>query len=181
VLVACSFAQPTCSGGTVASYRMAETTMTLRDGTTPTASNLSGDLIANPTWRGAMSLAFTASDTGSGVYRLIVNVDGQDALGVVVDANDGRCADADTTNSDPHEFLWPAPCKASVGPQLSVDMGSLPLGAQSRWSSRTPPATARRSTARWPRRSSRRRPIAAPPTERRPATPPASPGAGTAR
>jgi hypothetical protein len=129
VLVACSFQQPTCPGGTVASYRVAETTMTLRDGTAPTASNLSGDLIANPTWRGAMSLAFSASDSGSGVYRIIVNVDSQDALAVVVDPNDGRCADADTTNSDPHEFLWPAPCKTSVGPQLSVDTGSLPLGA----------------------------------------------------
>jgi hypothetical protein len=43
-IVACSFSQPTCSGGSgdVASYRIAETTMTVRDGTVPTASNLSG-------------------------------------------------------------------------------------------------------------------------------------------
>jgi hypothetical protein len=130
-LVACSFAQPTCSNaaGPIASYRVAESTMTLRDGTAPTAGNLSGDLIASPEWRGPMSLAFSAGDSGSGVYRVMVNVDGQDALGVVVDANDGRCADADATNTDPHEFLWPAPCRTSVGPQLSVDTAGLPLGA----------------------------------------------------
>ena len=103
--------------------------MTLRDNTAPTAANVSGDLIASPEWRGPMSLAFSAADTGSGVYRIIVSVDGQDALGVVVDANDGRCADADATNADAHEFLWPVPCKASVAPQLAVDTGGLPLGA----------------------------------------------------
>jgi hypothetical protein len=102
--------------------------MTLRDNTAPTASALGGDLIASPTWRGPMSLAFSASDSGSGVYRLIINVDGQDALANVVDANDGRCRDADATNSDPHEFLWPAPCRASTATQSSVDTGTLPVG-----------------------------------------------------
>jgi hypothetical protein len=131
VLVACSFANPcpATGGPDTASYRIAESTMTLRDGTTPTAGNLSGDLIASPEWRGPMSLVFTASDTGSGVYRVIVDVDGQDALGVVADANGGRCADADASNVDPHEFLWPAPCKTSVAPQLSVDTSGLPVGA----------------------------------------------------
>jgi hypothetical protein len=128
VLVACSFAQPTCAGGTVASFRVAETTMTLRDSSVPTASGLSGDLVASSTWRGAMPVAFQATDTGSGVYRLIVNIDGQDALGMVADANDGRCADADTTNADPHEFLWAAPCRTSTAPELSVDTGALPVG-----------------------------------------------------
>jgi hypothetical protein len=130
-IVACSFQQPTCPAGAgdVASYRIVETTMTLRDGTVPAASNLSGDLIANPTWQGAMPVAFQASDTGSGVYRLVINVDGQDALGVVVDGNDGRCADPDATNTDPHEFLWPVPCRTSTAPQLSVDTARLPYGA----------------------------------------------------
>jgi hypothetical protein len=130
VLVACSFAQPTCSNpnGPIASYRIAESTMTLADGSAPAAADPSGDLIASPTWRGPMSLGFTASDTGSGVYRVVVVVDGQDALGVVADGNGGRCADADATNADAHEFLWPVPCKASVAPTLSVDTGALPLG-----------------------------------------------------
>jgi hypothetical protein len=60
---------------------------------------------------------------------VVVVVDGQDALGVVADANGGRCADADATNSDPHEFLWPVPCRASVAPTVSVDAGALPLGS----------------------------------------------------
>ena len=129
VLVACSFANPCPAGPDLATYRMTESTMTLRDNTAPTAANVSGDLVASPEWRGPMSLAFSAADTGSGVYRIIVSVDGQDALGVVVDANDGRCADADATNADAHEFLWPVPCKASAAPQLAVDTGGLPLGA----------------------------------------------------
>ena len=129
VLVACSFANPCPAGPDLASYRITETTMTLRDNTAPTASALSGDLIASPTWRGPMSLAFNASDSGSGVYRLIANVDGQAALANVVDANDGRCRDADTTNADAHEFLWPAPCRTSTASQLSVDTGTLPIGA----------------------------------------------------
>ncbi|HEX6743090.1 MAG TPA: hypothetical protein VF087_02730 [Solirubrobacteraceae bacterium] len=131
VLVACSFAQPTCSNpsGPIASYRVAESTMTLRDNSAPTAADLGGDLIANPTWRGPMSLTFTARDTGSGVYRVIVDVDGQDALGAVVDANGGHCADADATDTDAHEFLWAAPCRLSVAAQMSIDTGTLPLGA----------------------------------------------------
>jgi hypothetical protein len=128
VLVACSFQNPCPAGPDIASYRIAETTMTLRDGSVPTASNLSGDLIANPTWQGAMPVSFQAADSGSGVYRLVVNVDGQDALGVVADPNDGRCADADATNADPHEFLWAAPCRTAVAPQLSVDTARLPYG-----------------------------------------------------
>ena len=129
-IVACSFAQPTCSNanGPIASYRIAESTMTLRDNSAPTAANVGGDLIANPQWRGPMALAFTATDTGSGVYRVIVDVDGQDALGAVVDANGGHCADADATNTDAHEFLWASPCRTSVAPQMSIDTGALPLG-----------------------------------------------------
>ena len=129
-IVACSFAQPTCSNpnGPIASYRIAESTMTLRDATAPTAGSVGGDLIASPQWRGAMGLALTATDSGSGVYRVIVTVDGHDALEQVVDANGGRCADADSTNSDGHEFLWPAPCRTSVAPQMSIDTGGLPLG-----------------------------------------------------
>jgi hypothetical protein len=130
-IVACSFQQPTCSPGNnpVASYRLAETTMTLRDNTTSTASNLSGDLVASPSWRGVLPVAFDARDSGAGVYRLIVNLDGQDALAETVDANGGRCADADLTNGDPHEFLYPAPCGTAVNAQLSVDTGNLPVGA----------------------------------------------------
>jgi hypothetical protein len=128
ILVACSFANPCPAGPDIATYRMTEATMTLADGTAPTGGNLSGDLIASPQWRGPMGLAFTANDSGSGVYRVIVAVDGQDALGTVVDANSGRCADADATNGDPHEFLWPAPCKTSVAPQLSIDTSGLPVG-----------------------------------------------------
>jgi hypothetical protein len=130
VLVACSFANPcpATSGPDIASYRIAESAMTLRDDSAPTAGNASGELIASAQWRGPMSLGFSAGDTGSGVYRVIVVVDGQDALGVGVDANGGRCVDADATNGDPHEFLWPVPCKGTVAPQLSVDTGGLPLG-----------------------------------------------------
>jgi hypothetical protein len=54
--------------------------MTLRDNTSPTAISLSGDLVANPAWPGPLPVALDASDSGSGVYRPIVNLDGQDAL-----------------------------------------------------------------------------------------------------
>jgi hypothetical protein len=128
LLVACSFQNPCPAGPDVASYRMTESTMTLRDNSAPAAANVGGDLTANPTWRGPMSLTFTATDTGSGVYRVIVDVDGQDALGAVVDANGGHCADADATNTDAHEFLWAAPCRLSAAPQMSIDTGTLPLG-----------------------------------------------------
>jgi hypothetical protein len=130
VLVACSFAQPTCSNanGPIASYRVDESTMTLRDNSAPTATGVGGDLVANSQWRGPMSLAFNATDSGSGVYRVIVDVDGQDALGAIVDANGGHCADADATNTDAHEFLWPVPCRSSVAAQMSIDTGGLPLG-----------------------------------------------------
>src|SRR5256885_1321209 len=68
VLVACSFAQPTCSnpGGNIASYRIAESTMTLRDNSAPPAANAGGDLIPNPQWRGPRSRAFRATAPGPG-------------------------------------------------------------------------------------------------------------------
>jgi hypothetical protein len=129
VLVACSFQNPCpANGANIASYRIAESTMTLRDNSAPKVGTVGGDLIANPQWRGPMALAFSATDTGSGIYRVIVDVDGQDALGAVVDANGGHCDDADATNTDAHEFLWAAPCRTSVAAQMSIDTGALPLG-----------------------------------------------------
>ena len=108
--------------------RIFRSRITLQDTSAPSVGVVSGDITTRVELSGNTSATFNASDTGGGVYRLILSVDGVDKLASVIDSNGGRCADIDTTNSRP-EFAWPRPCAPSTSGDVTLDTRSLAEGA----------------------------------------------------
>jgi hypothetical protein len=101
--------------------RLHSATFTLRDSTSPTVSNVQGSLTTAGEHRGVESLSFDAADTGAGIYRTIVKVDGLDVVTSIVDANGGKCADAVPATPDPYEFEHRVPCRLTTGGAVSLD------------------------------------------------------------
>jgi hypothetical protein len=79
--------------------------------------------------RGVARLSFTASDSGSGVYRSILSLDGVEVGREVVDGNAGRCGDVETGNGDAYEFSTQEPCPLAVNGDLDLDTRTLADGA----------------------------------------------------
>jgi hypothetical protein len=100
----------------------------LRDGTAPAVANVGGTLpAANGTVRGTLTATWDASDVGAGLYRTIVEVDGQPVAAEPVPGP--TCADAAPGNADPYEFLAAVPCPLSqTGLSASVDTTKLADG-----------------------------------------------------
>lgn len=128
-----------CAGGepgvTNSYARIFKAQMTTTDGSSPSSSAAAGDAISRGTWHGAQSLAFNATDSGSGVYRLLVQA-GADVGSLttrstkVLDGNDGRCQDENPANGDPYEFTSPQPCSSSISSDLQFDSAALSDGNQ---------------------------------------------------
>jgi hypothetical protein len=98
----------------------------LRDPSAPTiASKTVADSGASS---GRVKLSYVANDTGGGVYRTVVRVDGKI---VQADAVGGACADLDASNTDPYEFAAPAPCPATATRAVDFDVLKLPLAEHS--------------------------------------------------
>jgi hypothetical protein len=93
--------------------------ITLEQSSGPTASNVSGEVATAPAVRGTSDVAFSATDTGSGVYEAVFSVDGQVVQASVVSDNGGRCRNVGQTTDGRAAFLYVQPCLASV----SADMG----------------------------------------------------------
>lgn len=112
----------TTNSGALLTMRRLELDVT--DDTGPTfAGTPSGDLFdTTRPLSGARSVAFAASDTGSGVFAAYLEVDGQRVASQIVDANAGRCA---------KPFTSFAPCRASAAGSLSFDTSKLVDGAHS--------------------------------------------------
>ena len=107
----------------------------LQDDTDPVpAGTVSGTLTQPGPHKGSRSVSFNATDTGSGIYRGIVDVRraGQTTFApvysAVLDSNGGRCADAGANPSDDHEFLYRVPCKLSTGGSVDLDTTTVPDG-----------------------------------------------------
>jgi hypothetical protein len=76
---------------------------------------------------GVLSVSFSASDRGGGVYRAVVKVDGQPAIAQGL--GDANCADANPADVDPYQFLTPVPCPLAVnGAVVKVDYRKLSAG-----------------------------------------------------
>jgi hypothetical protein len=101
----------------------------LNDTSNPIPSTVSGSLTTEPRFAGPLAITLNASDTGSGVYRVLVLVDDQLAAATVVDDNGGACADVNPGNSDAHEFGSQTPCKSAAGGTFTFDSSQLPDGA----------------------------------------------------
>jgi hypothetical protein len=92
--------------------------LVLSQSTAPTVSAVGGGLAEDPTVSGTSDVAFDASDSGSGVYEAIFQVDGQTVSHGVLDEDGGRCRDVGDTGDGLPAFLYTQPCPAA----LSVDV-----------------------------------------------------------
>jgi hypothetical protein len=79
--------------------------------------------------RGRTTVGVVAGDVGGGVYRVVVSVDGREVAREVLDADGGRCRDAEPSNDDPYEFAAPRPCPLDVTGSVALDTRGLRDGA----------------------------------------------------
>jgi hypothetical protein len=97
----------------------------LKDDVAPTVSGTR--VLDNGDTSGILSVNFNAADSGGGVYRAVVSVDGKPAATQALGTGD--CTDANPANADPYEFLVPVPCPAAVnGAVVSLNYRSLTPG-----------------------------------------------------
>ncbi len=97
----------------------------LKDPSPPAVSNVK--VLDNGDSSGVLSTTFDAADTGGGVYRALVKVDGQPFRAQPLSA--APCADAAPLDADAYEFVDPVPCPLSVtGAAVKVDYRDLPPG-----------------------------------------------------
>jgi hypothetical protein len=106
--------------------------VTLQDDTAPSASNVSGSLIAPGSLSGTVDVSFDATDAGSGVYSTSLSVDGATVASAPVDTAGGHCVPIDPPGSTPAlRFAWTVPCQLSASGTLAFDTSALPDGAHS--------------------------------------------------
>lgn len=109
----------------VTSASIAQATVTLKDTVKPAVAN--NRVVDAGDHSGHLRVRFDAADQGGGLYRVNTLVDGQPFSTLALGA--APCVDADPANADPHEFLHPQPCPASVvGTEVGVDYRQLPPG-----------------------------------------------------
>jgi hypothetical protein len=96
--------------------------MSLRDDSDPQlVGSISGSLAEPAQISGTADLSFSASDSGSGLYRTKILVDDQPVGASAVDTNGGQCVDVNPTNSDEYEFPSASPCKHSASISAAFD------------------------------------------------------------
>jgi hypothetical protein len=78
----------------------------LKDSTAPVVGSV--DVLDDGDRSGILRIRFDAADSGGGVYRALVKVDG--TVMAVAPLGGGDCADADPADADPDEVLVPVPC-----------------------------------------------------------------------
>lgn len=119
---------PATGGPPSAAIYLYAADVTLRDTTSPIVSNVQGGLVSGGTLSGAQSATFDATDTGSGIYSVIVDVDGQQVSRTVLDNNGGRCVDQGGTTDGTHAFEFVVPCKLSLTGSANLDTAQLADG-----------------------------------------------------
>jgi hypothetical protein len=97
----------------------------LKDAVAPAVSAVK--VLDNGQTSGVLTVSFSASDRGGGVYRAVVSVDGKPA--VTEPLGDGNCTDANPADGDAYQFLAPVPCPATAaGAVVKVDYRKLTPG-----------------------------------------------------
>jgi hypothetical protein len=97
----------------------------LKDALAPVVSGV--NVIDRGDTSGVLTVGFSASDRGGGVYRAVVSVDGKPAVAQAL--GDANCADANPADADPYQFLLPVPCPAAVsGAVVKVNAKALAAG-----------------------------------------------------
>jgi len=126
----CATIQTSSCGAPAVRVEVPHAAIGLRDGTAPVVSAVGGTLpaaTAAPV-KGVLTATYNAADTGGGLYRTIVEVDGTALSADAVTAP--GCTDANPASADPYEFLQAVPCPlTATGLSAAVDTTKLPDGA----------------------------------------------------
>jgi hypothetical protein len=120
---------PATGGAPTAALYLYGADITLRDPSNPAVSSVQGGLVGGGTLAGTENVSFNATDSGSGLYSLLFEVDGHSASRQVLDTNDGRCVDLGSTGDGTHAFGYVVPCKLSLSPSVGFDTTQLTAGA----------------------------------------------------
>jgi hypothetical protein len=115
----------TCPGTAASQTQLHAATFTLAENSTPSITNVTGSLASGAVKSGIERLTFSADDTGAGIYRTIVEIDGAPVATTTPNANGGRCVDAIPNDSDDHQFQHQVPCP------LHLDGVTVPLDTRS--------------------------------------------------
>jgi hypothetical protein len=108
---------------------MSTATITLEDNSPPQATVVGGTLTTGTELEGVQTLAITGTDTGSGIYQAILEVDGKAAQSTTIDSNGGHCQNVGQTTDDRPAFLYVVPCKLEVNDQfVSFSLSGIPDG-----------------------------------------------------
>ena len=113
------------SRGVYSSVAVAWANLLLSTSSQPTADGFAGSLLTAGA-HGNATLTFTAADTGPGIYRATVSIDGTAVYTGTPNTNAGRCAPVGT---DPASgalmFDWQQPCPRSQSVVVPVDSTKL--------------------------------------------------------
>ena len=108
---------------------MSMATITLEADSPPQVTVVGGSLTAGTELEGTQTLAITGTDTGSGIYKAILDVDGKEAQSTTVDNNGGHCENVGQTTDGRPAFLYVVPCKLEVNDQyVSFSLADIPDG-----------------------------------------------------
>lgn len=101
----------------------------LEDNDLPTATTPTGDLVSGGEHTGIQGIQFTATDpnSGSGIYRAILEVDGQIVQSITPNDNSGKCV-AKGADASMNDFGYLSPCPASTPVELNLDTRSITDG-----------------------------------------------------
>lgn len=94
-----------------------------------TPGSVTGELATDTKLRGTASVLFEAADPASGVYRAVVEVDGEAVGATALDSNGGHCTNVGQTSDGLPAFLYLRPCAAGVSADVPLDTTSLSNGS----------------------------------------------------
>ncbi len=121
-----------CEGGTtgpIAFAGLVSARITLEDNSSPKVTVVGGTLTTGTELEGEQNLAITGTDTGSGMFRAILEVDGKVVQTTAVENNSGRCEDVGQTRDGRPAFIHAVPCALEVNDQyVFFNMAGIPDG-----------------------------------------------------
>ncbi|MBA2637767.1 MAG: hypothetical protein H0U79_06050, partial [Solirubrobacterales bacterium] len=95
------------------------------DAHAPNVGTTSGTLLAAGPKKDTVSLSYTATDRGGGLYKTVLSVDGATRQNTIIDTNGGRCRPLEGNTV----FGYRVPCKLSASDTVSLDTRTLSEGA----------------------------------------------------
>jgi hypothetical protein len=103
--------------------------VTLDDSVSPvvTPGSISGSLTGDAAKSGTVALTYSATERGSGLARTLVEVDGKQVGSTIFEANGGRCAPIEGSDT----YGYRVPCRLSGTDTASLDTRTLSEGSHS--------------------------------------------------